>query len=111
LEKCSKEEWHTELIKDIGSGLDENRKGFKKLIKMVSDGKVKRIVVEYKDRLMRFGLDTFLSYCSKFGTEVLILQDQKEKAFEEELAEDMVALVTSYSARLYGRRGGRKRHV
>lgn len=111
LEKCSKEEWHTELIKDIGSGLNENRKGLKKLIKMVSDGKVKRIVVEYKDRLMRFGLDTFLSYCSKFGTEVLILQDQKGKAFEEELAEDMVALVTSYSARLYGRRGGRKRHV
>jgi len=107
LTKCSEQGWKTELVKDIGSGLNENRKGFKKIIKMVSEGKARRIVVEYWDRITRFGFDTFASYCAGFGTEVVVLEKSENRGFEQELVEDMVALVTSYSARLYGRRGGR----
>ena len=108
---CSKEGWRTELIQDIGSGLNENRKGFRKILREVSKGKIRRIVAEYKDRITRFGFDTFASYCSGFGTEVVILEKDKEKKFEQELTEDMISLVTSYSARFYGRRGGRNRHA
>jgi putative resolvase len=107
LEYCYKNKWQVELYKDIGSGLNENRRDFKKLIKRISVGDVKRIVVEYRDRLSRYGFDTFKSYCDTYKVDIIIIEDSEKKIFEQELAEDIVALVTSYSARLYGRRGGR----
>lgn len=111
LEHCLKNGWQTELFKDIGSGLNEERREFKKLLKRIPDPDVKRVVVEYKDRLTRFGFETFTAYCKGFGVEVIVLEQAEVKEFEQEMAEDLVSLVTSYSARMYGRRGGRKRKV
>lgn len=82
---------------------------FRRLLKRAKDGDVKRVVVEYKDRIARFGFETFVAYCEGLGVEVAVIEDAEPKEFEQELAEDMVALVSSYSARLYSRRGGRKR--
>jgi len=107
LEYCYKNKWQVELYKDIGSGLNENRQDFKKLIKRISVGDVKRIIIEYKNRLSRYGFDTFKSYCDTYKVDIVVIEDNEKKIFEQELAEDIVALVTSYSARLYGRRGGR----
>lgn len=109
LEYCLKNEWKVELFKDIGSGLNEERREFKRLLKRISSPDVKRIVVEYKDRLTRFGFETFTAYCKGFGVEVVVLEQSEVKEFEQEMAEDLVSLVTSYSARMYGRRGGRKK--
>lgn len=100
--------WKAELFKDIGSGLNENRKAFKKMLQRIAEPDVQRIVVEYKDRLCRYGFSIFEEYCKGFGVEVLVLNQSPAVEFEQELAEDMIALVTSYSARLYGRRGGKK---
>lgn len=50
-----------------------------------------------------------MTYCGSFGTEIVIMQDVVVKGFEEEMVEDIIALVTSYSAKMYGRRGGRKK--
>lgn len=109
LEKCAEEQWKPELYKEIGSGLNDNRKEFKKIIKRISDENVKRVVIEYKDRLTRFGFNTFVEYCKSFDVEVVVLEESEEKEFEEEFAKDIVSLVASYSARLYGRRGGKNR--
>lgn len=109
LEFCCSNGWKVELLKDIGSGLNENRKFFKKLLKRIPEKDVKRVVVEYKDRISRYGFETFRSFCESYGVDVVVIQKDKEKEFEQELAEDMISLVTSYSARLYGRRGGRKK--
>jgi len=98
-----------DLYKDIGSGLNSNRKGFKSVLKRISENDVKRVVIEYKDRITRFGFEIFLSYCEAFNVEVVILEKEFPKSFEEELTEDMISLLTSYSARIYGRRGGRKK--
>jgi putative resolvase len=111
LERCSREGWAAELFKDIGSGLNENRKALKRLLGRIPDRDVKRVVVEYKDRLARFGFETFVAYCQGFGVDVVVLEQAEKKEFEQELAEDMVALIASYSAKLYGRRGGRARHA
>lgn len=97
-----------ELFKDIGSGLNENRRQFKKLLKRLVDNDVCCVVVEYRDRLSRYGFDTFRGYCESLGVEVEVLQEKESVEFEQEFAEDVVALIASYSARLYGRRGGRK---
>jgi putative resolvase len=100
-----------ELYKDIGSGLNENRKQFKRMCQRVADPDVCAVLVEYKDRLSRYGFETFKSYCTSLGVQVIVMEERESKEFEQEFAEDIVALIASYSARLYGRRGGRARNA
>ncbi len=76
---------------------------------MISEGNVSRVVLEYKDRIARYGFETFRTYCESFETEIIIMQNAEVKGFEEEMVEDIIALVTSYSAKMYGRRGGKKK--
>ena len=109
LEHCAKSGWTVELFKEIGSGLNDGRKQFKRLLERIARPDVVRVVVEFKDRLTRFGFETFQIYCRNFGVEVVVLEQKENKEFEEEFAEDIVSLVASYSGRLYGKRGGRKR--
>jgi len=109
LEYANSTSMSPELYKDIGSGLNENRKRFKKLLKRIPDKDIACVLVEYKDRLSRYGFDTFKSYCESLGVSVIVMNEDDSKEFEQEFSEDIVALVTSYSARLYGRRGGRSR--
>ena len=109
LEHCAKNDWKPELYKDIGSGLNENRRQFKKMLKRIADDDVARVVIEYKDRIARYGFETFKLYCESYGVEVVILKDSEKKEFEEEMVEDIIALIASYSAKLYGRRGGRNK--
>lgn len=109
LEYANGTQLRVELFKDIGSGLNENRKQFKRLLARLPDNDVACVIVEYKDRISRYGFGTFESYCASLGVEVRVLQQAEAKEFEQEFAEDIVALIASYSARLYGRRGGRKK--
>lgn len=109
LEYANSTDMRPELYKDIGSGLNENRKQFKKLLKRLPDGDVACVLVEYKDRLSRYGFGIFRSYCESLGVSVTVINENDSKEFEQEFSEDIVALVASYSARLYGRRGGRSR--
>jgi putative resolvase len=108
LEYCATNGFKVELFKDIGSGLNENRKDFNKLINKIAEGNVSKVIVEYSDRLTRFGFQTFEEYCKMFGTEVISLESKPNKSFEEELSEDLISIITCYSARLYGRRSHKK---
>jgi len=109
LEFATTTSYTPELYKDIGSGLNENRTNFKKMLRRLADADVQGVLVEYKDRICRYGFETFKVYCTLLGVDVTVLQGSEPKEFEQEFAEDVVALVTSFSARLYGRRGGRKK--
>jgi len=96
------------LIDEIASGINEKRKGIHKVIKMCFEGKVERILIEYKDRLARFGYEYLDSIFRNLEITVEIVEN-KEKRYEEELAEDIMKILTCYSARYYGARGGRKK--
>ena len=109
LEYCVTNGWKAELYKDIGSGLNDNRKQFKKLLKRISHDDIARVVVEYKDRIARYGFELFKSFCESYGVEIVIMKECVKKEFEEELVDDMIAIVTSFSARMYGRRGGKRK--
>jgi len=111
LEHCAKQGWQVELFKEIGSGLNDNRAQFKRLLTRVADDDVARVVVEFKDRLARFGFETFVIYCRNLGVDVVVLEDAAPKEFEQEFADDIISLVANYSGRMYGRRGGRKKKV
>lgn len=92
-----------EVISDIGSGINYKRKGLQKLMKMVSNKEVSRIVVLYKDRLMRFGYDMFAYFCELNDTEIEII-DHTEMTGEQELTEDLIQIITVFANRLYGKR-------
>jgi len=96
------------LIDEIASGINEKRKGIHKLIKLCFEGKVERILIEYKDRLARFGYEYLDAIFKNLEVTVEIVE-LKEQKYEEELAEDIMKILTCYPARFYGRRGGRKK--
>jgi len=92
---------------EIASGLNENRRELAKLAKTASKGEIDVIVIEYKDRLARFGYKYLEQHFQSCGIEIDIVELDEEKSPQEELVEDMIAIVTSFSARIYGKRGGR----
>jgi len=97
----------TGVYSDIASGLNPNRRGLLKLLSTVKKGKVDVIVVEFQDRLARFGYEYIQRYCLESGVVIEIINQQEDKDLNQELVDDLIAIVSSFSARLYGSRGGR----
>lgn len=94
-----------EQFEDIKSGMDYNRKGFQNLIQQVIEGKVKMIVVENKDRLVRFGFDILENIFKYFGTTILVLNDSiSNKTYEQELTEDLISIIHYFTMKSYSHR-------
>jgi predicted site-specific integrase-resolvase len=103
--------WQVEIIRDLGSGLIYSKKGLKRLINLITDGKVERLILTHKDRLLRFGSELIFSLCEIFGTEVVIINRNEDSSFEEDLAQDVLEIITVFSARLYGSRSHKNRKL
>ena len=99
-----------EIITDIGSGINYNKKGLNQIIDMVTNSEVEKIVVLYKDRLVRFGYELIENLCNKFGTIIEII-DNTEKTEQQELVEDLVQIVTVFSCRLQGKRANKAKKM
>lgn len=99
-----------EIITDIGSGINYNKKGLNQIIDMVTNSEVEKIVVLYKDRLIRFGYELIENLCNKFGTTIEII-DNTEKMEQQELVEDLVQIVTVFSCRLQGKRANKAKKM
>jgi predicted site-specific integrase-resolvase len=95
------------VLEEIASGVNENRRQLNKLLDMVISGQVCRVVIEWKDRLARFGFTYIKKLFDAFNVELEIINHRDEQRYEEEITEDIIAIMTSYSARIYGKRGGR----
>ena len=87
-----------EVLTDIGSGINYNRKNFNKILELVEAGEISEIYVTYRDRFVRFGFDWFNTFCEKHGAKIIIL-NQPSTSPEQELAEDLLNIVTVFSAR------------
>lgn len=92
-----------EIIQDIGSGINYNKKGLNQLIDLITNSEVEKIVILYKDRLLRFGFELIENLCEKYGTTIEVI-DNTEKTEEQELVEDLIQIVTVFSCRLQGKR-------
>ena len=109
---CAEHGYKYELITDLGSGMNYYKKGLTTLISRILDDGVKRLVLTHKDRLLRFGAELIFSICEAKGVEVVIINRGEEKAsFEEDLAKDVLEIITIFSARLYGSRSGKNRKI
>ena len=94
-----------EIIADLGSGMNYHKKGLKRLLDDILAGQVGRLVLTHKDRLLRFGAELVFAICQAKEVEVVIINQGEENTFEEELASDVLEIITVFSARLYGSRG------
>ena len=108
-EYCAKKGWRvTHIIKDVGSGLNDNRSGFIRLTDMVLNKKVNKLVVEHKDRLTRFQFNFIKKIFESYGCEVIVI-DGADVSNDEELATDIMSLMASFSGKFYGRRSAERR--
>lgn len=108
---CAAQGWTYEVVQDLGSGLNYQKKGLKKLIKMICSGAINRLVITHKDRLMRFGSELIFSLCESFGIEVVIINAKGESSFEDDLVQDVLEIITVFSARLYGSRSRKNKKL
>jgi len=101
---CARQGWTYEVISDLGSGMNYHKKGLKRLLDEIMSDKVGRLVIAHKDRLLRFGAELIFAICEAKQVEVVILNQSDDSTFEEELAKDVLEIITVFSARLYGSR-------
>ena len=109
---CAEHGYKYELITDLGSGMNYYKKGLTNLINQILNDEVKRLVITHKDRLLRFGAELIFSICEAKEVEVVIINKGQEKAsFEEDLAKDVLEIITVFSARLYGSRSKKNKKL
>ena len=101
---CAKQGWTFEVIADLGSGMNYRKKGLKRLLDDIVEGRIGRLVLTHKDRLLRFGAELVFAICETKQVEVVILNQGEDTTFEEDLAKDVLEIITVFSARLYGSR-------
>lgn len=92
-----------EIYKDIGSGLNYNRKYFNKLLLQVENNEIENIIVAHKDRFIRFGYDWFESFCNRHNCLIKVINDERMSP-EKEIVQDLISIIHVFSCRVYGLR-------
>jgi len=108
---CAAKGWRTEVISDLGSGMNFNKRGLLRLLEIILRRKTKRLVLTHQDRLLRFGSELVFALCERQGIEIVIIHKGERPSFEVELAEDILEIITVLSARLYGSRSHKNRKL
>ena len=108
---CHKKGWQTEIIRDLGSGMNYNKKGLSRLLELMVNGQMSRLVITHKDRLLRFGAEIVFRICELKGIEVVIINKSEPPSFEEELTSDVMEIMTVFCAKLYGRRSQKSKKM
>lgn len=110
LEYCVKKGYTVDhIIEEVRSGMSDTRPKLKTLFKLVRNREINKIVVEHKDRLCRFMFNIFVEFFDSFDVKIECVSQKRTKGFEDELVEDMLALMSSFSAKIYGKRSAANR--
>ena len=97
-----------QIYEDIASGMNFKRKGLLCLLQHCQTHAIKAVIIEFKDRLARFGVELIHAMLHSFGTELVVL-NQIESDYNQEIIDDMIAIIVHFSSRLYGKRRGKKK--
>ena len=108
---CTEQSWTFEVIQDVGSGMNYRKSGLRTLIQRICQGDVGRLVMTHRDRLVRLGIELIFSLCEHFGTEIVVINASSLADFEDEIAEDVMEIITIFSARLYGSRNPKNKDI
>jgi len=99
------------VLSDVGSGLKASRRHLQRLLQLVCEDKVAEVVITYEDRLTRFGQEYLATLFACFGVTLTVLEPGAEKTPEQELTDDLLALIASFSGRLYGMRSHKQKEL
>ena len=108
---CEKNGYIFQIIEDIGSGLNDNRKGLLKTVQMICTDQCDRVVVNYKDRLARFGTGIIEEMCRMHNVELIVINQSEQLSYEKELVDDVLSVITEFSAKLYGQRSHKNKQI
>lgn len=101
---CEKQDYRFKIITDLGSGMNYTKRGLQQLLHLVCQDQCDRIVINYKDRLVRFGYELIETVCREHNIQIEIINSTDDLDDKEELANDVVAVLTVFAARTYGKR-------
>ena len=105
LEYCIKQKYDIlSIFEEVGSGMNDKRSKLRQLFKLIDSNKIRKVVVEHKDRLTRFNFSIYESYFNSHDVKIEVLEKVLDKSFENELVEDILSLMASFSAKIYGKR-------
>jgi predicted site-specific integrase-resolvase len=96
-----------EWIEETGGGMNFKRKKFLEIMKRIEHGEISKLVIAHKDRLVRFGFDYFDSFAEQHGCKIVVA-NQEQLSPQQEMVEDLMAIVHTFSCRLYGLRSYKK---
>ena len=99
------------VLSDIGSGLGTARKQLQQLLKLVCDDHVGEVAITTPDRLTRFGTEYLETLFTSFGVTFTVLDPTEEQTPEQELVEDLLAIIASFAGKLYGRRSQKQKEL
>jgi len=108
---CVAKGWRFKIISDLGSGMNYKKKGLNELLELILKKKIRRIVLTHKDCLLRFGSELVFALCEIQDIEIVIINKGEQPSFEEELAKDVLEIITVFSARLYGSRSPKNKKL
>ena len=100
-----------EVIEDLASGLNENRRGLQKLFKLVTERQIEAVFIPCKDRFTRFGFKYLEAFFSSHGCRIEVMNSEEFGDFKQELVEDLIAIVTNFAGRIYGPTSNKKIEV
>ena len=99
------------IVTDVASGLNEDRRGLRKLIEMAKRKEIQAVVIAYRDRLTRFGFEYLKTLFNALGVDVYVAFQEEPKDYAQELVEDFVEIVSIFASRIYGKRSKRYKEV
>jgi len=112
VEHCARQGYKVDhILEDVGSGLSGNRPKLKTLFELVKGQKIGRVAIEHKDRLTRFQFNVFEEFFGSHGVLIEYVDDGKNLPYEQEFANDIMALIASFSGKFYGKRSGDRRKL
>ncbi len=98
------------MLKDIGSGLNENRRNFNKLLEMVMNKEVSDILVAYPDRLTSFEFKMLEKFFEIYGVRITVIEHERKEPLEE-LVEGLITIISHFAGKLYGKKSRKYKEV
>lgn len=108
---CVAHGWDYLTITDVGSGLNYHKKGLLELIKLIETDQINRLVLNYKDRLLRFGNEIIFEICKYHDVDIVVITENEDLTYEQELTADVLSIITVFSAKLYGSRSHKNKQI
>lgn len=112
IEHCAKNGYKLEyILEDVGSGLSGSRPKLLRLFNLVKEQKISKVVIEHKDRLTRFQFNVFEEFFGAFDVKIEYVDDGNNLPYEQEFARDIMALISSFSGKFYGKRSADRKKL